>query len=122
MVVFYSCLVIIDQDANLFLFQVLVHHRHVVPQQGEHFPVEGLSEPLVDDVHSESAFFSPDDFGGEVRSAQHPMKPLGGAIPYFHPCGKAFREFNDFTVEIRHPDFEAMRHRELVGIHKEFVG
>src|SRR6266478_136568 len=49
------------------------------------------------------------------------MQPLLSPVPYFEICRHPFVRFYDLLVQIRHPDFETVCHRELVRIHEEFV-
>src|SRR3989442_856020 len=50
------------------------------------------------------------------------MQPFSNPSPHLEASVQALNVLNNFPVQIRNPNFKRVRHRELVSVHKEFVG
>src|SRR5580698_10311692 len=102
--------------------KVLKDSRTAVKKGISHFVVHGASEPLIYNIYSKSSFWPFQNRGRKVAPADLIVQPFLGSIPHFQVCGQSLDIFDDIFVQIRDTKFKTVRHRELVRIHKEFVG
>ena len=78
-------------------------------------------EPLIDDIHGESPLLTFEKSGWQEALAHFPVQPFTTSAADFHAHVQTFGELHDSPIQIRHAHFQAMRHRELVSEHQQFV-
>src|SRR5215217_840894 len=79
-------------------------------------------KPTIDHVDSEAALLSVENRLGQIVLAHLPMQPLAPTASDLLSRVKLLRKFNHGAVEIWHPRFETVGHREFVAEHQQFVG
>src|SRR5262249_30258068 len=94
------------------------HEGARIPEQLGELPGQRGVKPVVDDIAGESSLFPLQNLGGQELPADLPMKPLATSVTNLEPGAEALSVLDDGAIEVRHPDFETVRHRQLVTVHE----
>ena len=101
--------------------QIIEYVRLRIKQHSFHFLRFRGAEPFVHDICSEAALFAPENRSRQEGFADFAVQPFASTITYLEACGKSFCVFDDFLIQIGHAHFEAVRHRELIAVHQQFI-
>ncbi len=82
----------------------------------------GGAEPVIDDIDSEAAFFSTEEFWGEELAADFAVEPFALAVTDFEMGAELLDIFDDWAIEEGDAGFEGVSHGEFIGEHEEFFG
>ena len=86
-----------------------------------HLAIDGIAEPIINDVAGKSSFPSLQERLRKIRAANLTMEPFPRTVPDLELRGQAFHVLDNFLVDKRHTQFKAMCHRKFVRVHQEFV-
>ena len=79
-------------------------------------------KPFVHHIDGKAAFLSLENARWQITSADLAVQPFAGAIADLGTAPSRCTYSTNVAIEVRHAHFETVCHRELVGIHEQFVG
>ena len=114
--------VVREQLPHRFRLQQVEHQRAVVQQRVRQRTCRWGLEPLVDYIHGKTAFLAIEHCRGQHVLAEATMQPFAPASTNLQSRPETLRELDNRAIQVRHANFETVRHGELVAKHQQLVG
>src|SRR5438128_4576958 len=99
----------------------MIDKRFSIEEDLVHSAAHAAAEPIIHNIYCKTALLSLQYLSGKEGSTNSAVQPLPRAVSHLKIGGQFLNVLHDFLVQIRHSNFQAVGHRQLIGIHQEFV-